>query len=53
MIDPDCGHELKQWADRHFAIQHRNETRGVGGIFFDDQNDKDPTVSYPPVTANS
>lgn len=23
-------------------IKHRGETRGLGGIFFDDLNDKDP-----------
>lgn len=32
---PSYYHEFSKWADDYFYIKHRQETRGIGGIFFD------------------
>lgn len=33
--------KFKVWADDYFFVKHRNETRGIGGIFFDRLNDNE------------
>ncbi|CAM9460630.1 unnamed protein product, partial [Phaeothamnion confervicola] len=44
--DPAYYAKFKKWADEYFLIKHRGETRGLGGIFFDDQNDKSPDAHF-------
>jgi len=37
---------FKAWCDDYFFLRHRNEPRGVGGLFFDDLNEWDFETTF-------
>jgi len=36
----------KRWCDEYFYLKHRDEPRGIGGLFFDDLNEWDFATSF-------
>jgi len=42
----DCYPRYKKWCDDYFYLKHRKETRGIGGVFFDDVSERGFDASF-------